>query len=146
MPAWLGFSLLALMAWGVVGLTQKLTTNRISADGAIIWCTVGSWLLMPWFYSRAQFSKVAVLYLVIGLGAGFAARLGEWFLFACMKSGAKASIAVPLTSTYPCLTLLLAITFLAERLTAIQWTGIVLALAAAALMSYEPESAVNRNG
>ncbi len=36
MPAWLGFSLLALLAWGVVGLTQKLTTNRISADGAII--------------------------------------------------------------------------------------------------------------
>ena len=62
-----------------------------------------------------------------------------------MKSGAKASIAVPLTSTYPCLTLLLAITFLAERLTAIQWTGIVLALAAAALMSYEPGLAVNRN-
>ena len=141
MPAWLIYSLLALFCWGIVGLTQKLTTNRISADGAIIWCTIGSWMLLPWFYSRAQFSKVASLYILTGILAGFTARLGEWFLFACMRSGAKASVAVPLTSTYPCLTLLLAIVFLAERPTPVQWTGIVLALVAAALMSYEPEAA-----
>ncbi len=138
MPAWLAFSLLALLCWGIVGLTQKLTVNRISPDGAIIWCTLGSWLLLPWFYSRAQFSKAAGLYILAGLAAGFTARLGEWFIFASMKSGAKASVAVPLTATYPCLTLLLAITFLAERLTAVQWTGIALAITASALMSYEP--------
>ena len=141
MGSWLGYSLSALLCWGIVGLTQKLTTNRISADRAIIWCTLGSFLSLPWFWVHARFSNTSAVFIALGLGAGFAARLGEWLLFACLRRGAQASVAIPLTATYPLLTLILAVTFLRERLAALQWLGIVLALAAGVLMSFETPTA-----
>ena len=142
MASWLGYSLSALICWGIVGLTQKLTTNRISADSAIIWCTLGSFLSLPWFFAaRAIFEYQCRLHRALGLGAGFAARLGEWLLFACLRRGAQASVAIPLTATYPLLTLILAVTFLGERLRALQWLGIVLALTASVLMSLETPAA-----
>ncbi len=146
MASWLGYSLSALLCWGIVGLTQKLTTNRISADSAIIWCTLGSFLSLPWFLMQAQFSNTRAGFIALGLGAGFAARLGEWLLFACLRRGAQASVAIPLTATYPLLTLILAVTFLGERLRALQWLGIVLALAASVLMSLETPEAQRPSG
>src|SRR5688572_6165745 len=137
MSAWLLYSLLALLLYGVVGLLQKLTTNRISADAALVWYSLGYLILFPWFLKGADFSGVPTASLIIGLLVGFTARSGEYFLFSSLGSGAKASVAVPLTSTYPLVTLLLAMVFLAERLTARQWAGIALALLAGALMSYE---------
>ena len=146
MASWLGYSLSALLCWGIVGLTQKLTTNRISADGAIIWCTLGSFLSLPWFWLHSRFSNVSVTLIALGLGAGFAARFGEWLLFACLRRGAQASVAIPLTATYPLLTLVLAVTFLGERLRPLQWLGIVLALTAAVLMSLETPEPEQQSG
>jgi transporter family protein len=48
-------------------------------------------------------------------------------------------VAVPFTALYPLLTIVLAITFLGERLTRTQALGISLALTAAVLLSYEKE-------
>jgi drug/metabolite transporter (DMT)-like permease len=47
---------------------------------------------------------------------------------------------VPLTSLYPLVTLILAFVVLGERLTALQTAGVVLALAAGVLLSYESEA------
>ena len=54
-----------------------------------------------------------------------------------LESGAKASIAVPLTALYPLLTVLMAVVLLGERVSPMQWLGIILAVAAAILMSFE---------
>jgi len=137
MDSWLLYSLLALLFYGIVGLLQKLTTNRISADAALVWYSLGYLMLFPWFLRGTDFSGIPAATLVIGLLVGFTARSGEYFLFSSLGSGAKASVAVPLTSTYPLVTLLLAIIFLAERLTPLQWAGIALALIGGVLMSYE---------
>jgi bacterial/archaeal transporter family protein len=138
---WLLPSLAALLCYGLVGLLQKLTTNRVSAENAFVWYSVGYLLLFPWFLHDADFTKVLGIYVVLGILSGFIARIGEWFLFASLRNGAKASVAVPLTSTYPLVTLVLAMAFLKERPTTVQWAGIILAVVASALMAYEPSQA-----
>jgi len=35
--AWLGFAILALVLWGITGVTQKLSTNRISSERSFLW-------------------------------------------------------------------------------------------------------------
>jgi hypothetical protein len=34
---WLGFAILALVLWGITGVTQKLSTNRISSERSFLW-------------------------------------------------------------------------------------------------------------
>ena len=74
----------------------------------------------------------------VGLIAGMVNGLGNWAVFACLEKGAKASVAIPLTALYPLCTVILATIFLKERPSALQWLGIALAVAAGAMLSYEP--------
>ncbi|PYV43463.1 MAG: hypothetical protein DMG06_10685 [Acidobacteria bacterium] len=137
MPVWMFYSLLVIMLWGIVGLLQKLGTNRVSADSLLIWLMAGYVLLLPWLLATTSLSTLRGHDIFIGTLAGVTNGLGAWFLFASLESGAKASIAVPLTALNPLLTILLAMVFLAERLTPLQWTGIVLAIIAGGMISYE---------
>jgi bacterial/archaeal transporter family protein len=81
---------------------------------------------------------------VIGTLAGITNGLGAWCLFASLESGAKASVAIPLTALNPLLTILLAMIFLSERLTTLQWVGITIAIIAGAMISYETGEADNK--
>jgi transporter family protein len=78
--------------------------------------------------------------LLIGVLGGFTNGLGAWYLFASLEAGAKASIAIPLTALNPLLTIILAFSFLGERLTPVQWVGIAAALIAGVMISYETEA------
>ena len=51
LPPWFWFSALVLITWGIVGLLQKLSTNEISAESALIWLVAGFILLTPVFLS-----------------------------------------------------------------------------------------------
>jgi bacterial/archaeal transporter family protein len=144
MPAWLGYSLLVVVLWGIVGLFQKLGTNRISANSLLIWLMVGYVLLLPWLLSTTRMSELTPRDTVIGTLAGITNGLGAWCLFASLESGAKASVAIPLTALNPLLTILLAMIFLSERLTTLQWVGITIAIIAGAMISYESGEAVNK--
>jgi bacterial/archaeal transporter family protein len=137
MSAWLGYSLLVIVLWGIVGLLQKLGTNRVSANSLLIWLMVGYVLLIPWLLSTTRLSDLTPRDTVIGTLAGITNGLGAWYLFASLESGAKASVAIPLTALNPLLTILLAMIFLSERLTALQWVGIIIAIIAGAMISYE---------
>jgi bacterial/archaeal transporter family protein len=137
MPEWMSFSLIAVALWGVVGLLQKIATNHISADSVLIWDRVGYLVLLPWFLGSTQLQNMSSGNLIIGILAGTTNGLGAWFLYKCLESGANASIAVPLTSLYPLLTVMLAVVFLGERPRPLQWIGIALAMVAGALMSSE---------
>jgi len=130
-------SLLAVVLWGIVGLLQKVTTNYITADAVLIWDRVGYLCLLPWLLATTSLSNLGSGDLLIGTLAGIANSLGAWFLYASLESGAKASIAVPLTSLYPLLTVLMAMAFLGEKVRPLQWFGIALALIAGILMTLE---------
>ena len=143
MSAWLGYSLLVIVLWGIVGLLQKLGTNRVSANSLLIWLMVGYVLLIPWLLSTTRLSDLTPRDTVIGTLAGITNGLGAWYLFASLESGAKASVAIPLTALNPLLTILLAMIFLSERLTALQWVGIIIAIIAGAMISYETSETGN---
>jgi drug/metabolite transporter (DMT)-like permease len=50
---------------------------------------------------------------------------------------AMASIAIPLAALYPLVMPGLAFLFLSERLTLLEWVGVLLALSGGAMLSYE---------
>jgi transporter family protein len=107
----------------------------------VIWVTVGFAVLLPWMWTATSLATLSRSVLWIGLLAGAVNGLGNWAAFACLEKGAKASVAIPLTALYPICTIALAVVFLKERPSILQWFGIGLALAGAAMLSYEPAPA-----
>jgi transporter family protein len=142
MHVWLGFSILALILWGITGVTQKLATNRISSGRSFLWfcwamialsAVVLLGVHLQWGLGRTV--------LVCSIAGGTLNGLGAWTSFRALESGGKASIVISLVSLYPLLTVLLAVLILGERLTAIQTTGALLAIAAAILLSIDTGAA-----
>jgi len=137
MSDWMYFSLITVALWGIVGLLQKLGTNRISADSLLVWLMGGYLLLVPWLIVHTDLVSLTVEDVLVGTLAGVTNGLGAWFLFAALERGAKASIAVPLTALNPLVTILLALIFLSERLSAVQTVGVSLAIVGGLSISFE---------
>jgi uncharacterized membrane protein len=135
---WMVYAIVAIMLWGINGLFMKLGTNRVSARSMVIWVTVGFIVLLPWMWKLTTLTGLSRNVIIVGLIAGAVNGLGNWAVFACLEKGAKASVAIPLTALYPLCTVALATVFLKERPTELQWFGIALAVAAGAMLSYEP--------
>jgi transporter family protein len=139
MHVWFGFAVLALILWGITGVTQKLSTNLISSERSFLWfCwAMAALSVIVFFAARPQWGsgRAAVLCAVAG---GTLNGLGAWTSFRALESGGKASIVISLISLYPLLTVLLAVLLLGERLTWMQVSGVVVAIAAAILLSREP--------
>jgi transporter family protein len=138
MQIWLGFAMLALVFWGITGVTQKLSTNSISSERSFLW--------FCWAMVALSAAVLVVARPHGGLGAavvwsaiagGALNGLGAWTSFRALESGGKASIVISMISLYPLLTVGLAVIFLGERLTGKQLTGAVVAIAAAILLSLE---------
>jgi transporter family protein len=138
MHAWLGFAILALVLWGITGITQKLSTNRISSERSFLWfcwaMVALSAAVLIVAHPHWGLGKVVVLCSVAG---GALNGLGAWTSFRALESGGKASIVISLISLYPLLTVVLAVLLLGERLTLMQSAGAVTAIAAAVLLSLE---------
>ena len=137
--SWIGPALLASVLWGIVGILQKLGANRVNAASLLIWVTVGYVVALPGFFLLAPMSGLTAGEIGLGILAGAVNGLGTWFLFASLERGAKASVAIPLTALYPLVTVLMALVFLNERLSAREWLGVALAIAGGVLLSYEPQ-------
>src|SRR5262249_45361823 len=112
-------------------------TNRISAKASVVCCCVGFLIPVPYLLATSGPINSGVAFLLVGFLVGVTSQVGSWFLFASLEAGAKASVAVTLTALYPLVTVLLATTFLSERLPRVQWLGVALALLAGAMVSYE---------
>lgn len=133
--AWLWFAAITLLAWGVVGLLQKLSTNYISAESSLIWLVAGFMLLEPLFYPGRSVLHYSGWNLTWALLSGFLNALGAWALFAALKSGGKASIVAPLTALYPVVVIALVPLVLHESITHLQLLGIFFSLVAVVLLS-----------
>ena len=142
MSTWLLFSLIAAVAWGFVGLLQKISVARLTASALVVWVIVGLTVSIPLylpFWSQARETPMSIEMIALGITSGLFNGAGTWFLFRSLEFGGKASIAIPLTALYPLVTAALSIAFLGERLVAHQWLGVGLASLGAALLSYEKE-------
>jgi bacterial/archaeal transporter family protein len=135
LPPWLWFAVVTLIAWGIVGLLQKLSTNHISAESSLIWLVVGFLLLEPVLYPGAALLHYSAWNITWALLSGVLNALGAWALFAALKSGGKASIVSPLTALYPLVVIMLVPFVLHESITKLQAVGVVCALIAVVLLS-----------
>lgn len=140
------FAFIALLLWGVSGITQKLSTNRISSELSFLWFTYamaaisGALILsvpMHWHVTRSIFCLAVIGGMLNGLGALTS--------FLALESGGKASIVISLISLFPLPTVAFAVLVLHEQITAAQTIGIVLAIAAAILMSQEKTAVPRQN-
>ena len=134
-PPWFWYSAIVLVTWGVVGLLQKLSTNEISAESALIWLVVGFILLTPVFYPGKTLFTFPVHSLIHILTSAALNALGAWALLAAMKSGGRASIVVPFTALYPLVVVLTAPIILRESISLSQGVGVGCALVAVVLLS-----------
>jgi transporter family protein len=136
---WLGFAILALVLWGITGITQKLSTNRISSERSFLWFCLAmvaiSAAIVVFAHPHWGLGTTVVVCSVAG---GTLNGLGAWTSFRALESGGKASIVISLISLFPLLTVVLAVALLHERLTGMQMAGAVVAIAAAILLSLEP--------
>lgn len=134
-PPWLIYSAITVVAWGIVGLLQKLSTNYISAESSLIWLVAGFLLLEPLFYPGSAVLHYSPWNLTWALLSGVLNALGAWALFAALKSGGKASIVSPLTALYPVIVILLVPLVLHESVNRLQAAGVGCALVAVILLS-----------
>ncbi len=139
---WLIPALLAALLWGVVGILQKLGSNRVDASSLLVWVMAGYVLALPLFWRGSGLGSLTHRDIFWGTLAGAANGLGTWFLFAALERGAKASVAIPLTALYPMVTVAFAFFILHERLAVLDWVGVAFAFSAGAMLSYEPQPAV----
>lgn len=135
MSSWLGFALIALTTWGIVAFLQKVATNHISAESALLWCGVGLLFLQPWLYPGKSLFHFSARGMTFAAASGVLNWLGSWAMFAAMRSGGKASIVVPLTALYPLAVVVTAPLILRESITLTQVCGIACAVLAGALLS-----------
>jgi bacterial/archaeal transporter family protein len=144
LPGWLVFAVIALVFWGVTGVTQKLSTNNISSELSFVWfayamiaISVILAITVPMHY------HVRPVIFWLAVAGGTLNGLGALTSFTALESGGKASIVISLISLYPLVTVAIAVTLMHERLTLLQGAGIVFAIAAAVLLSMEPAASVN---
>jgi transporter family protein len=138
MRIWLIFAILALIAWGITGVTQKLSTNRISSERSFLWfCWAMVALSCAVLVVARPHWGLSSLVVECSIAGGALNGLGAWTSFRALESGGKASIVISLISLYPLLTVVLAVLLLGERLTWMQLAGALVAIAAAILLSLE---------
>jgi uncharacterized membrane protein len=140
-PGWLWFAAIALVFWGITGVTHKIATNMISSELAFIW------------FAYAMIAISATLALLVpihwhvrplifwaAVAGGTLNGLGALTSFTALESGGKASVVISLISLYPLVTVAFAVAVLHERLTSTQALGVGLAIIAAILLSLEPKA------
>lgn len=140
-PPWMWFSLIALVFWGITGVTQKLATNRISSGLSFIWfayamiaiSTVLAATVSIQWHLTGKIAAAAIL-------GGTLNGLGALTSFTALESGGKASVVISLIALYPLVTVAIAVTFLHEHISLAQGTGVLIAIIAAILLSLEPQT------
>lgn len=140
--SWILFAGVALVFWGITGVTQKLATNRISSELSFLWfafAMIAISLLLLATVPMHWHVKPLVLWLAVA--GGTLNGLGALTSFKALESGGKASIVISMISLFPLVTVAFAVTVLHEKLTLFQGIGVALAIVAAVLLSLEPAPA-----
>jgi drug/metabolite transporter (DMT)-like permease len=142
--AWLMHAALTTVLWGIWGALIELpekagfpaTLGYVAWGVTMIPVAVLALKNIGWQLDRDRRS------VFLGMSAGLMGCGGQLILFQCLRLG-PAYIVFPLISLYPVVTVFLSVLFLKETGSRRAWTGIVLALVAIALLSYQPgDSAV----
>jgi uncharacterized membrane protein len=138
---WLWLSALVLLSWGTLGVLQKMATNHITPQAAMMWAAAGFMLLQPILFPAGLVFDHSAANLGWALLNGIFNGLGFLSLMAAMHKGGKASIVEPLSAAlYPVLFVLLAPAILGENIRPMQGLGIACAVISGVLLSADRQS------
>lgn len=138
---WLAYALVTTLFWGVWGAFIEIPEKAgfPATLGYVVWaimmvpCALFALQKINWKLSTQP--KNIGYGLLVGLtGAG-----GQLLLFQALREG-PAYLVFPLISLFPVVTIFLSLLFLKERAAGKAKMGIILALVAIALLSYQPPS------
>jgi transporter family protein len=134
MAPWQIWTGAALLSWGIWAVLSKVLGDSLTAEQSQAISTIGIlpiliFLAFP-VLRRGELqtgSRRGILLTFIG---GILSCLGNLAYYGALARGEKVATVVSLTALYPLTTILLAVTFLRERLNGIQLSGIALSLVA----------------
>ncbi len=138
MKDWAVYSILALLVWGLWGFLPKVAVNWLDPKTAFIYEVIGGTVtgLLVFIIFRPELAGAEIRGVIPSLLTGVAGYLGLLCFLYALRSG-KVSVIAPLTALYPIVSLALAVIFLREKITLVQFAGVVLAVVSMALISYE---------
>lgn len=136
---WLLFAIVTTLFWGVWGAFIEIPEKAgfPATLGYSVWaltmipCALAALKIINW---KLEFDKRSIF---LGSMVGFLGAGGQLILFQALRSG-PAYLVFPIISLYPGLTIILGVWLLKEHAGRRSWAGIVLALIAILLLSYQP--------
>jgi bacterial/archaeal transporter family protein len=136
-PAWLIYSILTLLFWGIWGATSKAVSDDIDAYTNQVFFGIGMvpLVLLVAFSPRLKGGVQRRQGIFFAFATGILGGTGNIAFFRSLMTGGKASVVVPATSLSPLVTVLMGYFILKERLTGVQKLGFILALVAIYLLS-----------
>lgn len=144
---WLIFAIATTVLWGVWGafIESSEKAGFPATLGYSVWaltmipCALVALGIINW---KLEYDTRSIAYgMIVGLlGAG-----GQLILFQALREG-PAYIVFPVISLSPVVTIFLSTIFLKETTTRKHWTGIILAIIAILLLSYQEPNAENFRG
>jgi transporter family protein len=139
MQQWFLLASVALIFFGITGITQKLSTDYVSFEYSFVWFSVAFVFISIAILAGAHnldWRPTPGIFVLAAIG-GLLNGLGALTSFAALEKGGKAGIVVPIINLYPLVTIVGAWIFLGERLSRVQAIGIVLALVSVILLAQE---------
>ena len=135
MQAWLLYSLLCLILWGLWGFALKIAYQNLSWTQTYFLSSLASFTLMLVIilYYRIKLPPMNTA-AIAAIIAGIFSSAGYLFFVKALEQG-KASIVIPLTALYPAITVIIALVVLREKISFYQGIGILLAILASILLS-----------
>jgi drug/metabolite transporter (DMT)-like permease len=141
MEYWLGYAVVTALSWGVWGALIELPERRgfPATLGYVVWsltmvpCAVVALHHVGWTLELDARS------VALGTIAGLLGAGGQLALFEALRRG-PAYLVFPVVALSPAVSVALAVVLLGESASQRVWTGIVLALVAVPLLSYQPAS------
>jgi len=138
---WLIYALTTVLLWGVWGAFTEIPEKN-GFPGTLIFAVWAVTMLVPAFFTlkkvnwKIEHNQKAIVYgMLIGLlGAG-----GQLILFTGAIKNGPAYLIFPIISLSPVVTILLSLLLLGESASKRAWIGIILAILAIPLLSYQDE-------
>jgi len=132
---WVGWSVVALVCWGVWAVLNKLALRSLDWGHLL----VASWLIYTGAVVVLLAARVDPRALVsrdglIAVAAALTSLVAVTSFYLALRSGPVATVT-PLSSLYPAVTAVLAVLVLRESPSPVQWAGVALAIVAGILLT-----------
>jgi transporter family protein len=133
---WVGWSLVAMLAWGAWAVLNKLALRSLEWPHLLIaaWLAQTAAIVLLLLTGRVDPRALVSRDGVLALGGALASLAAVTSFFLALRGGPVATVT-PLSSLYPAVTVVLAAVLLGETPSAGQWAGVGFAILAGLLLS-----------